>query len=186
MNEKRIPVPDFLPTLFEKPPADLAEQILELYRRLAENARLVKRTIEQARKEREAQRRESDRVIALLASERFELRRLMDRILPAMEGAELDKEAKALSLFARRWDENLRRLRIEVQDPVEQTLSDELTEVLEVESAVSDRSVTEVLVRETLFPIVRFEDRLVGIGKVIASVPCVQQQPEEEENKEGS
>lgn len=185
MNETNIPVPDYLPTPFETPPADLPEQVLELYRRVAENARLVKRTIEQAREAREAQRRESDRVIALLASERFELQRLMDRILPAMKKAELDKEAKALSLFARRWDQDLRRVRVEVQDPVGLPLSDELTEVLEVENTILDRSVTEPSVRETLVPIVRFEDRLAGIGKVITSVPCVQQQPEEEE-KEGS
>lgn len=185
MNETPIPLPDFLPSTVDEPPADLAEKVLALYGRLAEHERLVDCTIREGKKTQAAEQARSDRVIAALAAQRFELTRLSARLLPALAAAELADEGQAFALFARRFDQALAHAAVEVRDPTGDILDDELAAVLEVEGAVEEPLVEVPTVRRTLVPIVRFGGRVIGAGRVITSVPCNQSQshPEEEEEE---
>lgn len=150
----------------------MRSEIMTVSTELTEAEDLARRTLARERKARAAEQQESDRALAHLAAERFEFERLLRRIVPAMQRSrKLGKDARALELFARRWDQVLARLELEVQDPAGLPLSDVLAEIVEVESAVPDPALAEVLVRETLFPIVRFKQRVIGIGRVITSVP---------------
>ncbi len=65
-----------------------------------------------------------------------------------------------------------------------QILTDALAEKVEVESAIPDPDVNETVVRKTLTPLVLHEGRVVGVAKVITSVPLPRSK--EQELKEGS
>ncbi len=129
------------------------------------------------------QAREGGRLIARLAAERFEFQRLLDRVLPPIEQGQLPPDlATALSLQARSWDVELQRMGIEVVDLAGQVLTDPLFEMVEVESAIPDAAVEETVVRKTLVPLVLHEGRVVGVAKVITSVPLPHDgEPETEE-----
>lgn len=182
MDETNIPIPDYLPTSLAEPLPDLAAQVLELYRRaVTAEARL---TAEQERTERQlaAQQRAADEVMAALAAPRFELARLCARLLPRLEVTGLAPEARALSLFARAWDQELTRHGVEVCDLSGQELSDELAQVVEVEAAVADPAVRELRVRQTLVPLVKLGGRVVGVARVISSAPPAAEQTGQEES----
>jgi len=172
MNNQQMPVPGFLPT----PPAvtlrELQGLAQELYQRLADSGRHIEQGERKAHDELSSQAREHDRLIARLAAERFEFQRLLDRVLPQIAQGELPADlAKALTLQARSWDAELHRARIEVIDLAGQVLTDALSERVEVESAIPDPEVEETLVRKTLVPLVLHAGRVVGVAKVITSVP---------------
>lgn len=171
MKHPAIPIPGELPTPLRSFPETLADDVLGLYHRLAEADTLLRRASEASQKARQAERRQAERVLVQLAAQRFELERLLRRILPNLRQAGLSGDVHALELFARRFDQELSRQQIEVLDPVERPLDEALIEVLEVESAVVDPAVAEPRVRETLFPIVFWRGRPIGPGRVISSVP---------------
>lgn len=173
MSENQPPVPDFLPEPPDWPaPPDLEEMVLGLYQRVADYARRLDSSERQAKAREEAHGRKTRRVIALLAAERFEFERLMRRILPDLRAAGADEAVRVLTLYARTWDANLRRSQVEVCDLTGSVLTDELSELVEVESALPDSTVSEPVVRETLSPLVKVEGHVVSLSKVITSVPA--------------
>lgn len=186
MSTEMIPVPGFLTTPSAAvTPRDLQALALELYQRLAESARRIEQCERKAQDELASQAREHDRLIARLAAERFELQRLLDRVLPPIEQGQLPPDlATALRLQARSWDAELQRMGIEVIDLAGQVLTDALSEKVEVESAIPEPVVEEAVVRKTLTPLVLYQGRVVGVAKVITSVPLPQ--GGETETKEGS
>lgn len=171
MSEIAIEIPGFLPTPLKGPPANLEDLALELYRRLAESAARERECRREAQERVEEITRRSNRVITELATERFEFERLIRRILPDIEKAGIEHVARVITLYARSWDSNLRRAQVEVRDLTGSPLTDELAEVIEVESAIPDPSVSVLMIREMLSPLVRVEGRVTGIAKVITSVP---------------
>jgi hypothetical protein len=147
------------------------EQVLELYRRHAHEQARAAAAESAAREARDSLTRSFHRTISELAAERFAFDRLIGRILPMLESAGLEQAVKVIQLYARSWDANLKRARIEVADLAGQPLTDELAEVIEVESAISDPAVREIVVRETLSPLVKLEGRVIGLARVNTSVP---------------
>lgn len=150
---------------------ELKEQVFQLYQRHAHERARADAAESAARAERDALTRSFHRTISELAAERFAFERLLVRILPALERAGLDQAIKVIKLYARTWDANLKRAQITVTDLAGQRLTDELAEVIEVESAIGDPAVREIVVRETLTPLVKLEGRVIGLARVNTSVP---------------
>lgn len=172
MSADPLPVPDFIPTPWAEPPSGLAELAFAIYQRLAVSAEGSEACARSAREQIENHTRQTGGVIALLAAQRLEYGRLLRRILPELEQRGLPEVCKVLTLYARSWDADLRRARVEVRDLAGSVLTDELREMIEVESAIPDPAVGETVVRETLFPLVLHEGRVASPAKVITSVPA--------------
>ncbi len=171
-NRKQPWVPDYLPMSLTEVPVRLPAMALELYRRLAECERAVEQERERAAEELERHRRETSRLLARLAAERFDFERLLDRVLPDLAGAGREDLGDKLRLFARSWDAELERARVEVRDLTGDAVTDELAEIIEVEGVVPDPGTSQAVVREALSPLVLWQDRVVGLSKVITSVPA--------------
>lgn len=169
-----LPIPPYLPAPPTPPPGGLPELALELYRQIAGAAREREEQRRSAQQETERQTREAERTLARLAAVRFELARLLARILPALAEGGREDIVRILELFARSWDAELERCRIEVRDVAGEPVTDELAAVIEVEAAVPDPTTREAKVRETLSPLVVWDDRVVGVARVITSVPILQ------------
>ncbi len=165
-------VPDYLPTSLTEVPVRLPAMALELYRRLAECERAGEQERERAADEIERHRQESSRLLARLAAERFEFERLLVRVLPDLAGTDLEDLGEKLRLFARSWDAELGRARVEVRDLTGDAVTDELAEVIEVEGVVPDPDTSQAVVREALSPLVLWQGQVVGLSKVITSVPA--------------
>jgi hypothetical protein len=171
MNTPYLPVPDFLPTSSRTLPSDLPDLALRLYQRLAEALSRVETSERQVQEQTNAQLRMLYRVVVLLAAERFEYDRLLRRVLPELEKSGQESIGQVLALHTRTWDETLRRVQIEWRDLTGHILTDELADVVEVESAIPDSTIHETVVRETLFPLILHEGRVVGLAKIVTSVP---------------
>jgi hypothetical protein len=163
------------------PPAGLSERVLELYQQLADATSRADASERQARDQVEAQTRALHRTIALLAAERFEYDRLLRRLLPELEKVGHEHIGRLLALHTRSWDATLRRVQIEVRDLTGEVLTDALADMVEVESAIPDPAVQESTVRETLFPLVLHAGRVVGLAKVVTSVPLQQSDIKQEQ-----
>lgn len=170
-REPQPAIPDYLPVPAASLPGNLPELALELYRRVAESAREADEQRRRAAQEIERHTREAGRTLASLAAARFELGRLFARITPALAAAGQEDLGRVLALFARSWDAELERARIEVRDVTGRPMTEELAAVIEVEGAVPDPAARETLVRETLSPLVLWAGRVVGVARVITSVP---------------
>jgi hypothetical protein len=171
MSLDELPVPDYQPVASPDGFARLPELVGELCQRLGDMSRRLEMAEQQAREQFATQNRKMNRLVAQLASERFELERLLRRVLPELEAAGLANLAKVLTLYARSWDSNLQRAEIEVRDVTGCELTDELVEVVEVESAVADASVRQTVVRETITPLVIHQGRVIGVATIITAVP---------------
>jgi len=172
MSANPLQVPDFIQTPWAEPPSGLIDLAFALYQRLAECAEVSEAGARSAREQLENQARQTGGVIALLAAQRLEYERLLRRILPELELRGLPEVCKVLMLYARSWDADLRRARVEVRDLTGSVLTDELCEMIEVESAIPDPAVSKTVVRETLLPLVLHEGRVASPAKVITSVPA--------------
>ena len=170
MSMNQPPVPDLLPTAWRTPP-NLKELTLALYRHLANCSASVEASKKHATEQVEDHIRQTSRIIAQLAAQRFEYERLLKRVLPELEVAGLREVGDVLLLFARSWDAELRSACVEVRDLTGQMVTDDLTDMIEVHSAVSESGAESVLIRETLFPLVMYRDVVVGPAHVITSVP---------------
>lgn len=177
MSLYELPIPDYLPVASPNGFAGLPELVGELCQRLSDMTRQLEMAEQQTREQLATQSRKMNRLVAQLASERFELERLLRRVLPELEAAGLTSLAKVLTLFARSWDSNLRRAEIEVRDVTGCELTDELVEVVEVESAVVDAGVRQTVVRETITPLVIYQGRVIGVATIITAVPVSHDEP---------
>ncbi len=171
MNDDQLRAPDFLETPWTAPPTDLKELTLALYQRLSDCIARIEEREREAQEEIEKHTRRMSRLIAQLAAERFEYERLMQRVAPELERAGLTDLIRIFDLHARSWDANLRRAQVEVRGLTSEIVTDKLIEQIEVESAIHDPAVGEAVVRETLSPLVLLEGRIIGLAKVITSVP---------------
>lgn len=171
MSRQPLPLPDPLPTVLPGVPGDLAERALALYRRLAAAEAELAEERCRAAAEIDRHRREVAATLARLAAQRFELERLLERLLPQLAQAGRDDLGEVLGLFARGWDAELARAGVEVEDLAGEPLTDELAEVVEVEAAVPDPETAAAVVRESLSPLVRWHGRVVAAARVITSVP---------------
>ncbi len=178
-------VPDYLPTPLTEVPARLPAMALELYRRLAESERAVEQERDRAAAEIEQHRRQTSRLLARLAAQRFDFERLLDRVLPDLAEAGREDLGEKLRLFARSWDAELVRAQVEVRDPTGDAVTDELAEVIEVEGVVPDPDTSQAVVREALSPLVLWQGQVVGLSKVITSVPAASSmEPESSSSQE--
>jgi len=166
------PMQNLLPASFADTIVTLEELALQLYRRHAQEKARADAAESAIQAERDALTRGFHRTVSELAAERFAFERLLVRILPMLENAGLEQAVKVIQLYARSWDANLKRARIEVADLAGQRLTDELAEMIEVESPISDPTVREIVVRETLTPLVKLEGRVIGLARVNTSVPA--------------
>lgn len=173
MGRETLLLPDDLPAPAAELSASVPELALELYRRVADSAREAEEHQKKARQEIERSTREAGRTLARVAAVRFELGRLLARVLPMLAEANRSDVARILELFARGWDAELERARVEVRDVTGQPLTDELAAVIEVEGAIPDPAVDQAMVRETLSPLVLWAGRVVGVARVITSVPVL-------------
>ena len=174
MHDADLPVPGFLPTPLADPPSDLEDMALMFYGRLVACAERLESAEKQGRAQREEQMHQAHRTMARLAAQRFEFTRLSQRIRSELETLCPDHTEtidNVLGLFARNWDANLRRAGLEVIDLTGHPLTNELAEVVEVESAIPDASAREIVVRETLTPLVKVEGQVVALAKIITAVP---------------
>lgn len=171
MSEIANEVPGFLPTPLDGSPVRLEDLALELYQLVADSAARARQCEREAQERIEEITGKSNQIIAELASERFEFERLIARILPEIEKAGLEDVARVITLYVRSWDSNLRRAQIEVINLTGHHLTDEIAEVIEVESAISDPSISSVIIRETLSPLIKIKGRVISVAKVISSVP---------------
>ncbi len=165
-----LPVPAFL-VPDEVRLDDVEDAALELYARVAEADARLDQVQHKLREELGEQARALKRLIALLASERFEFDRLMRRIGPELMSGGMAGLMESLQLYARGWDMRLNRMSIQVVDLAGYPLSDDLVNDLEVESHVHDPSIRATTIRETLVPQVFLEGKSIGMAKVIAAVP---------------
>lgn len=172
MNEQPEHVPEYMPTSLAVPNTRLEELALELYQQLAAETARARECERQCREQLDALSRDANRTIRELAAERFEFGRLVERILPALTQAGLADVIKVLDIYARTWDANLKRARVEVENLTGRVLTDELAELVEVESAIPDPAVRETIVRKTLTPLVKIDGRVTGLAKVNTSVPA--------------
>jgi hypothetical protein len=168
---RHVALPPYLPAVPLAAPAALPELALELYRKVAAATREAEQAQQAARQEVEKFTREAGRVLARLAAARFELERLLARLRPELAAAGRDDLGRVLDLFARGWDAELERSRVEVRDVTGLPMTDELAQLIEVEGAVPDVASRETTVRETLAPLVLWAGRVVGVARVITSVP---------------
>jgi hypothetical protein len=167
---KRIAIPDYLPDPQAPAPGGLPELALELYRRVGDSTREAEEQQRKARQEIEQHTREAGRTLARVAAARFELGRVLARVLPMLAEGGREDVGRILELFARGWDAELERARVEVRDVTGQPITDELAAVIEVEAAVPEPMVPHATVRETLSPLVLWAGRPVGVARVITSV----------------
>jgi hypothetical protein len=157
---------------------------LELCQRLADAASEVKAAEQRAKKEMEEIIERKEKLIAQIASERFEFDRLMQRVLPDLEAAGLESLIKIFAVYSKSWDVNLKRAQVEVLDLTGARVTDPLLDLVEVESAVPDPVAGEGFVRETLSPLVKLEGRIIALAKVITTVPApIEQKIETEERR---
>lgn len=168
---KELPIPDAIPVPADVHLEDVEDAALELYQRVAEADRRVEDAERRLRSEMSETRSHADRLIALLAAERFEFGRLLRRLRPELDRRNAADLLPLLDLYVRAWDLKLSRAALEVVDLAGHSLSEALMEVVEVESHVPDPAVSQTQVRETLVPLVLHEGRTIGIAKIITSVP---------------
>lgn len=168
---KRIAIPDYLPDPQAPVPGGLPDLALELCRRVAESAREAEEQQRKARLEIEQHTREAGRTLARVAAARFDFGRVLARVLPLLAEGGRDDIGRILELFARSWDAELERARVEVRDVTGQPITEELAAVIEVEAAIPEPAVHQAAVRETLSPLVLWAGRPVGVARVITSVP---------------
>lgn len=175
MSRKRkpLPAPGYLPVSAVDSPGGLPELVLELCRRVAESARAAEEHQTRARQEVEQHTREAGRTLARVAAARLDFSRLLGRVLPMLSDGGREDVGRILELFARGWDAELERSRVEVRDVTGQPITEELAAVIEVEAAVPEPAVSQAMVRETLSPLVLWAGRVVGVARVITSVPVV-------------
>jgi hypothetical protein len=171
MGREILIIPDDLPAPAAELAVSVPELALELYRRVADSAREAEEHQKKARQEIDRSTQEAGRTLARVAAARFELGRLLARVLPMLVEADRGDVARILELFTRGWDAELERARVEVRDVTGQALTDELAAVIEVEGAIPDPGVDQAMVRETLSPLVLWAGRIVGVARVITSVP---------------
>jgi hypothetical protein len=171
MSERTEVVPDLLPARLTASHAQIVELALELYQRLATETARAQVTERKCAAQLEELQRAKNRTISDQAVERFEFQRLLERILPALEAAGLADVIKVLRLYARSWDASLQRAQIEVEDLTGRLLTDELVELIEVESAIPDPAVHASVVRKTIRPLVKIDGHVTGLAKVNTSVP---------------
>jgi hypothetical protein len=169
-----IAIPPYLPAAAPQSET-LAALALTLYREVAATAGEAARQRQAARHEVERHTRETGHILGRLAAMRFEFARLLVRIRPQLAGAAGEDVFRLLDLFARGWDVELERTEIEVRDVNGQPMTDELAERIEVLGAVPDPACSEATVRETLSPLVLWAGRVVGVARVITSVPTVRE-----------
>jgi hypothetical protein len=171
MSRKPLPVPEYLQPTVAEMPGGLPDLALELCQRVADSAREVEEQQRRARQEIEQHTRGAGRTLARIAVARFELGRVLARVLPMLVESGRDDVARILELFARGWDSELERARVEVRNVTGQLITEELAAVIEVEAAIPEPAVRRATVRETLSPLVLWAGRPVGVARVITSVP---------------
>jgi len=173
-----IPLPPVVPLPAEPQLADIEDAALELYQRVVEAERRAEEAehrIEEAerrlRAEMTEKTRRANRLIAVLASVRFEFVRLVQRLWPELQSLQANNLMELCVLFLRSWDSRLHQASIRVVDLTGLPLTDELAGDVEVESHVPDPSVAQAMVRETLAPLVLLEGKVIGMAKIVTSVP---------------
>jgi hypothetical protein len=178
MNLDDLPIPGFLaaPELSQIP-ANIEDLTLDLYQRTSDTSRNAADTVKRIEQQVRERGRATDRVIAVLAAERFEFERVLRRIRPELEQLNAPSAERVLGLFARSWDATLARLKVECRDLTGLPLTDELAAEVEVESAIPGDT-DQTVIRETLFPLVIYEGRVAALAKVVTLVAPV---PAEEE-----
>ena len=164
-----FPVPPLLTEPYVAHLGDVEDAALDLYQRLADATRRAEDVERKCKTEVADHTRNARSLIATLAAERFEFERLLRRIEPELQRLKADDLLRVVSLYARSWDQKLLRLRIEVRDLTGMPISDDV----EVESHVPDPSVSQTEVRETLTPLVLLDGKVIGLAKVVTSVPVV-------------
>lgn len=173
MSRVRMEIPDFLPCKLSAPPTAMFDIAWNLYKQNASLTEELQNCRKQAAEEVEAGWKKIHHTLAQLAAERFEFERVMERTRADLGKNKLRKLKQILNLHRKRWDNVLKRLEIEIVDLQGMVLSEELAAVIEVESAVPNSKVTETTVRETLSPLIKMRGELIGIGRVVTSVPVV-------------
>lgn len=174
-----LPVPSSIPLPAEARLEDIEDAALEFYQRVAEADRRIGEVERRLRTEMSEKSRSANRLIALLAAQRFEFERLVRRLGPELERRNAGDIMQILDLYARAWDLNLGRAALQVVDLTGQPLDEKLAEDVEVESHVPDPSVSQTMVRETLVPLVLLEGRPIGLAKIVTSVPVTTEEKAE-------
>jgi molecular chaperone GrpE (heat shock protein) len=173
-----VPFPDALPETSDVSRTEGASELaLDLYRQLAQARRETHACIERAGQRIEAHVLATSATIAALATERFELDRLIKRIEPELAALGADNALRVLDLFARAWSASLARHGVEVRDLTGASFDDEIAEAVEVNAAIEDASIATPMIRETLAPLVVHRGRIVGKAVVNKGVPSTPTEP---------
>ena len=152
--------------------AKMEDAAYELYDRVARADEQLTKCERSLRAELAEKSRSAQRLIAMLAAERFEFDRILRRLSPELERRGASDLLQYLNLFVRAWDLKLSRANIQVLDIAGCLLDDELAGDVEVESHVPDVSVSATMVRETLVPLVKLDGKTIGQAKIVTSVPA--------------
>lgn len=168
--DNNLPVPP-IPVPGQIRLEDIEDAALALYERVTEADLRFAALEKRFDAETAEQIRSLHRLVASLATERFELDRMMRRISSELTRRNCADLLQAIVLYSRAWDLKLTRASLQVLDLTGQPLTDELLGDVEVESHMPDPSVPVTMVRETIIPLVLLSGKVIGPAKIVTAVP---------------